>query len=308
MTTLDMENIISTKDLVREDFETIFDRAEYFEEKVAEDGKTDDLSDEVLATLFFEPSTRTRFSFQTAMYRVGGDVIGMSSAKTSSVAKGESLSDTVKTVGRYADKIVIRHPDEGSAVIAAESTDVPVLNAGDGSNEHPTQTLLDLYTIKNEKGKIDDLNVGMIGDLGHARVINSLAYALPEFNCNMFFIAPDESLKIKEETRKHLEDNDVDFVETDNLEEVLEDLDVLYTLRVQEERFETKEKFEEVKDSYKLTPETLEGSKDDLILMHPLPRVDELSRDLDDTEMAKYFPQAENGVYVRMALLDLVGK
>ena len=303
-----MENIISTKDLVREDFETIFDRAEYFEEKVAEDGKTNDLSDEVLATLFFEPSTRTRFSFQTAMYRLGGDVIGMSSAKTSSVAKGESLSDTVKTVGRYADKIVIRHPDEGSAVIAADSTDVPVLNAGDGSNEHPTQTLLDLYTIKNEKGKIDDLNVGMIGDLGHARVINSLAYALPEFNCKMFFIAPDETLKIKEETRKHLEDNNVDFVETDNLEEVLEDLDVLYTLRVQEERFETEEKFKEVKDSYKLTPETLKGSKDDLILMHPLPRVDELSRDLDDTEMAKYFPQAENGVYVRMALLDLVGK
>ncbi len=308
MPSLNRKDIITTKVLTREDYETIFERAKYFENKVKDEGKTDNLEDEILATLFFEPSTRTRFSFQTAMFRLGGDVIGMSSAKTSSVAKGESLSDTVKTVGRYADNIVIRHPDEGSAKIASESTEVPVLNAGDGSNEHPTQTLLDLYTIKNEKGRIDDLKVGMIGDLGHARVINSLSYALPKFNCKIFFIAPDKSLKIRNDVRNHLEDNNVDFVETDNLDEVLDKLDVLYTLRVQEERFETKEKFEKVKNSYKLTPKTLEGSKEDLILMHPLPRVDELSRDLDDTRMAKYFPQAENGVYVRMALLDLIGE
>ena len=255
-----------------------------------------------MASLFFEPSTRTRLSFETAMIRLGGSVIGISESKTASIAKGESLTDTIRTVENYCDVIVIRHPLEGSARLAAEVAEVPVINAGDGSNQHPTQTLLDLYTIKREKGKIDGCNVGFLGDLKHARTIHSLIYALNFYNVKFYFISP-ELLRLPEGIKSEIKN---EYEEYEKLEEVINELDVLYVTRIQKERFIDEEEYEKVAGSYRIDTKILGKAKEDLIIMHPLPRVDEISYDVDSTKHAVYFKQVYYGIPVRMAILYLV--
>lgn len=263
------------------------------------------LKGKVIATLFFEPSTRTKLSFESAMVELGGSVIGFADAKVSSSAKGETLRDAIKVVEGYCDAIVMRHPVEGAARLAAESTKLPVVNGGDGANQHPTQTLLDLYTIKKEKGKIDGLNVGFIGDLKYGRTVHSLVEALSNFKCNLFFIS-HPSLKMPDSILDELDEKDITYTETDNIDMVSRYLDVLYATRIQKERFPDQLEYERVKNSYVLDKNLLAKSRKDLKIMHPLPRVNEISTALDELGQAVYFRQAHNGVTVRKALLALV--
>ncbi|MBQ3547101.1 MAG: aspartate carbamoyltransferase [Clostridia bacterium] len=256
-----------------------------------------------LATLFFEPSTRTRLSFEAAMYELGGNVLGFSEAQSSSSAKGESVADTAKTVSCYADIIAMRHPKEGAPLVASLNASIPVINAGDGGHNHPTQTLTDLLTIKREKGGFENITVGFCGDLKFGRTVHSLITALRRYNNVKFiFISPNE-LKIPEYVRESLKSDKVDFVETTDLEAVMGTLDVLYMTRVQRERFFNEEEYLRLKDSYILTPEKLENAKSDLSIMHPLPRVNEISVAIDSDPRACYFKQVLNGKYVRMALI-----
>ncbi len=256
-----------------------------------------------LATLFFEPSTRTRLSFEVAMYELGGNVLGFSEAQSSSSAKGESVADTAKTVSCYADIIAMRHPKEGAPLVASLNASIPVINAGDGGHNHPTQTLTDLLTIKREKGGFENITVGFCGDLKFGRTVHSLITALRRYNNVKFiFISPNE-LKIPEYVRESLKSDKVDFVETTDLEAVMGTLDVLYMTRVQRERFFNEEEYLRLKDSYILTPEKLENAKSNLSIMHPLPRVNEISVAIDSDPRACYFKQVLNGKYVRMALI-----
>lgn len=256
-----------------------------------------------LATLFFEPSTRTRLSFEAAMYELGGNVLGFSEAQSSSSSKGESVADTAKTVSCYADIIAMRHPKEGAPLVASMNASIPVINAGDGGHNHPTQTLTDLLTIKREKGRFDNLTVGFCGDLKFGRTVHSLITALRRYNNIKFiFISPNE-LKIPEYVRESLKKDGFDFVETTDLEAVMSELDVLYMTRVQRERFFNEEEYLRLKDSYILTPEKLETAKSDLSIMHPLPRVNEISIAIDNDPRACYFKQVLNGKFVRMALI-----
>ncbi len=256
-----------------------------------------------LATLFFEPSTRTRLSFEAAMYELGGNVLGFSEAQSSSSAKGESVADTAKTVSCYADIIAMRHPKEGAPLVASMNASIPVINAGDGGHNHPTQTLTDLLTIKREKGGFDNLTVGFCGDLKFGRTVHSLITALRRYNNVKFiFISPNE-LKIPEYIRESLKGDNVNFTETTDLESVMSELDVLYMTRVQRERFFNEEEYLRLKDSYILTPEKLETAKNDLSIMHPLPRVNEISIAIDNDPRACYFKQVLNGKFVRMALI-----
>lgn len=257
-----------------------------------------------LANLFFEPSTRTRLSFEAAMYELGGNVIGFSEAASSSVSKGESVADTTKVISCYADIIVIRHPKEGAAYVAANNTSVPVINAGDGGHCHPTQTLADLLTIYREKGRLKDLTIGFCGDLKYGRTVHSLINALTRYdNINMVFISPKE-LKVPNYIKKDLlENKDVSYEETTKLEEVIPKLDILYMTRIQKERFLNAEDYLRLKDSYVLTPEKLNGAKSDMSIMHPLPRVNEISVSVDKDSRACYFKQVLNGKYIRMALI-----
>lgn len=256
-----------------------------------------------LATLFFEPSTRTRLSFEAAMYELGGNVLGFSEAQSSSSSKGESVADTAKTVSCYADIIAMRHPKEGAPLVASMNASIPVINAGDGGHNHPTQTLTDLLTIKREKGRFDNLTVGFCGDLKFGRTVHSLITALRRYNNIKFiFISPNE-LKIPEYVRESLKKDGFDFVETNDLEAVMSELDVLYMTRVQRERFFNEEEYLRLKDSYILTPEKLETAKSDLSIMHPLPRVNEISIAIDSDPRACYFKQVLNGKFVRMALI-----
>ena len=262
-----------------------------------------------LATLFFEPSTRTRLSFEAAMYDLGGNVLGFSEAQSSSSAKGESVSDTVRTVGYYADIIAMRHPKEGAPMVASMSTDIPIINAGDGGHNHPTQTLTDLLTIKREKGRFDNLTIGFCGDLKFGRTVHSLIGAMSRYkNVKMILISPDE-LKVPDYIKQTvLEKNNIEYYETNSLESVMPDLDILYMTRVQRERFFNEQDYIRLKDSYVLTPEKLIEAKDDLSIMHPLPRVNEISVAVDKDKRACYFKQAQYAVYVRMALiLTLLG-
>lgn len=299
------KDILSCKELSREDIEYILEKSQEMERLVTKKGKLNLLYGKVAATLFFEPSTRTRLSFETAMHRMGGDVIGFSSVEGTSVKKGETLKDTIKTVDQYADVIIIRHPQIGAARIAADVAEAPVINAGDGAGEHPTQALLDLYTIYKFKNTIDGLKIALVGDLKHARVMHSLAYALSNFEVTLYLVSPS-ALKMPSEILEYLKQKQVNFVETEALNEVITELDVLYTIRIQKERFPSKEEYMRVKDSYKITPELLSNAKEDMIILHPLPRRDELPPEIDKTSFAKYFEQAKNGVYVRMALLGIV--
>jgi aspartate carbamoyltransferase catalytic subunit len=263
------------------------------------------LSGKILSTLFFEPSTRTRLSFESAMCRLGGKVIGFSDEKVSSVKKGETIWDTAKMAERYSDVIVIRSPIEGSARLAAEATSIPVINGGDGANQHPTQTLLDLYTIRKTKKNLDGLKIGFLGDLKYGRTVHSLAIALSHWDVDLYFIAPD-ALQMPEHYLKDLKEGGIACHLTSDVFEVSKNLDILYVTRIQQERFPDPMEYEKYKNAYRLDESLLPHIKDDLKIMHPLPRVGEISPELDETEHAVYFEQAGNGVTVRKALLALV--
>lgn len=257
-----------------------------------------------LATLFFEPSTRTRMSFEAAMYELGGNVISMTDAGSSSAAKGESVSDTAKTVSCYADIIAMRHPKEGAAFVAAKAASIPVINAGDGGHCHPTQTLADLLTIYREKGRFDNLTVGLCGDLKFGRTVHSLINALSRYSNIKFVLISPEELKLPSYVKRDsIKSKNIPYVQTTDLESAMPELDILYMTRVQRERFFNEEDYLRLKDSYILTPDKIKNAKADLTIMHPLPRVNEISVAIDDDTRACYFKQVLNGKYMRMALI-----
>ena len=262
----------------------------------------------ILATLFFEPSTRTRLSFESAMLRLGGKVLGFSEASSSSTSKGETLGDTIRVVGGYADIIAMRHPKEGAPTVAIKNSIVPIINAGDGGHNHPTQTLTDLHTISREKGRLDNLTIGLCGDLKFGRTVHSLITAMTRYKNIKFILISPKELKLPDYMKEILDNKNIEYVETNNIEEYMNELDVLYMTRVQKERFFNEEDYLRLKDYYILTKEKLKLAKKDLIILHPLPRVTEISKEVDDDKRAKYFEQAYNGVYIRMALiLKLLG-
>ena len=261
-----------------------------------------------LATLFFEPSTRTRLSFEAAMYELGGNVIGFSEAKSSSAAKGESVADTAKTISCYADIIAMRHPKEGAPMVAAMNATIPVINAGDGGHNHPTQTLADLLTIKLEKGRFENLTIGVCGDLKFGRTVHSLIDAMSRYEGVKFVLISPEELKVPDYVKEAMDKEDIPYVETTDLESAMPSLDILYMTRVQRERFFNEEDYLRLKDSYILTVDKLENAKQNLSILHPLPRVNEISVAVDDDPRACYFKQVLNGKYMRMALiLKLLG-
>ena len=296
------DHLITATQLSRDDIEAVLDRAR----EVADDpaAYADRHAGRVLALCFFEPSTRTRMSFDSAAKRLGMDTVDMGDVDSSSVSKGESLSDTVRVIEGYADALVLRHPSEGAATLAAENVSVPVVNAGDGAGQHPSQTLLDLHTIRENHG-LDDLTVGIMGDLKYGRTVHSLAAALTNFDANQHFISP-ESLRLPRSVRYDLHEAGATIQEHTELDEVLPTLDVLYVTRIQKERFPDENEYREVAGQYQIDAGTLEAARDDLSVMHPLPRVDEIDHDVDGTDYATFFEQAHNGVPVRMALLDLL--
>ncbi len=296
-------DVISFRDFTREEILYLLSLSKEMEEKT----HPDLLKGRVLALLFFEPSTRTRMSFESAMKLMGGEVISFADPGATSVVKGESLRDTVKIVAGYASAIVIRHFLEGAARLVADTVDVPVINAGDGSNQHPTQTFLDLYTIQKTKGTLEGLTVGFIGDLKYGRTVHSLTYALAHFNASMYFISPP-TLRMPSDLLDGLTKRGVKFKETTSLEEVSGKLDALYCTRIQKERFADPIEYGKVKDAYHLSKAALNqlDVKDDLKILHPLPRVEEMDESLDDTPYAVYFQQAHSGVPVREAILAAV--
>ncbi len=298
-----MEHLISMRDITKRDIIKILEESERMERLLKRKKSLSILKGKILATVFYEPSTRTRLSFETAMKRLGGDVITMV-GKGSSAEKGESLIDTIRVISGYADAIVIRHPNEGAARLAAEYSSVPIINAGDGSNQHPTQTLLDLYTIKREVGKINNIKIAFIGDLKYSITVHSLVYALTHFkNITLYFISPKE-LKIPEEILNDLTNKGIKFYELNKLEELKDDIDVLYVTRIQKERFVDIAEYEKVKGSYKIKKEDVINK--DFIIMHPLPRVDEIDYEVDNLKNAVYFKQSFYGIPVRMAILKLL--
>ncbi|PSQ10910.1 aspartate carbamoyltransferase [Halobacteriales archaeon QS_5_70_15] len=294
------DHLISARQLSRADIESVLDHAATFDGDVAGRGRRDD----VLGLLFFEPSTRTKMSFDTAMKRLGGSTVDMGTVESSAVKKGESLADTVRVVAGYADALVLRHPSEGAAKMASEFVDVPVINAGDGAGQHPTQTLLDLYTIRENAG-LDGLSIGIMGDLKYGRTVHSLAEALTNFDVTQHFVSP-ESLRLPRSVRYDLHESGAKVREHTDPDAVLPDLDVLYVTRIQRERFPDENEYRQVAGEYRIDAGTLEAADGDLSVMHPLPRVDEIAANVDETPHSTYFEQAHNGVPVRMALLDLV--
>ena len=298
----DTDQVVSAKDLSRADIEAVCDRAAEIERSPPDRARHDG---SLLGLLFFEPSTRTRMSFESAIKRLGGDALGMGSVESSSATKGESLADTVRVIEGYADALVLRHPSEGAATMAAEFVDVPLINAGDGAGQHPTQTLLDLYTMRENTGGLSDLTVGIMGDLKYGRTVHSLAYALTKFDARQHFVSP-ESLRLPRSVRYDLHEAGANVKEHTDLDTVLPELDVLYVTRIQRERFPDENEYRQVAGEYRIDAATLDAARDDLTLMHPLPRVDEIAQDVDNTQYAHYFDQAHNGVPVRMALLDLL--
>lgn len=291
------QDVISIRDFSREQIEDVLDHAQ----QIRPDPHL--LVGKVMASLFFEPSTRTQLSFATAMQRLGGRVIGFSGTEGTSIVKGESLQDTVRTVERYADVIVMRHPLEGSARLAADTVAIPVINAGDGANQHPTQTLMDLFTIKKFQQRLDELKIGLVGDLKYGRTVHSLAIALTRFRKIELRLISPPNLRMPPAILKEL-NGIIPYTETDELD--LRDLDVVYVTRIQKERFPDIEEYEKVKGAYVITLKACEMLKPSAILLHPLPRVDEIAPEVDALPHAKYFDQVQNGVPVRMALLKLV--
>ncbi|MEM2547194.1 MAG: aspartate carbamoyltransferase [Candidatus Bathyarchaeia archaeon] len=295
-------DIISIRDFSREEIDYVLRVAQAME-PLAQKG-SDMLRGKILATLFFEPSTRTRLSFEAAMHKLGGSTIGFAEAEIASVRKGENLADTVRTVENYADVIAIRHPLEGAARLAAEFAKVPIINGGSGAEEHPTQALLDLYTIMKEKGRIDGLKIALVGDLRYGRTVHSLAYALSYYDVDLYLVSP-ESLKMRREVLEEIREK-IPVTEETDIRRVVPLLDVLYVTRIQKERFPDPAEYIKVKGSYKIDLETLSKAKKDLIIMHPLPRVDEIAAEVDGTPHARYFQQVWNGIVTRMALLALI--
>jgi len=295
-------DIVSIREFSRDEIDYLLKTAEKVESNIGR--KKHILKGKLMGTLFFEPSTRTRLSFETAMKKLGGDVIGFNEPALSSVEKGETLADTVRVVENYVDVIILRHPNEGSARMAADYAAIPVINAGSGAEEHPTQALLDLYTIFKEKGRIDGLNVGLLGDLRYGRTVHSLTYALSLYNVNLYLISTGH-LKMRKEVYSDIRTK-INVEETEKLEKFLPDLDVLYITRIQKERFPDLVEYEKVKGAYRITLESLKDAKPNLILMHPLPRVDEVVAEVDRTNHAVYFKQTMYGLIMRMALLGLV--
>jgi aspartate carbamoyltransferase catalytic subunit len=295
-------DIVSIKDFSRKEINYLLNRSHAME-PIARKG-SDILKGKILATLFFEPSTRTRLSFEAAMLKLGGSTIGFAEAEIASVRKGENLADTVRTVENYADIIALRHPLEGAAKLAAEFSNVPILNAGSGAEEHPTQAFMDLYTIQKEKGKIDGLKIALVGDLRYGRTVHSLAYALSLYNIELYLISP-ESLRMRREVIRAIKDK-ISIVEDINLEKIIPQIDVLYVTRIQKERFPDPAEYAKVKGIYRIDLNTLKSAKKDMIILHPLPRVDEIASEVDSKPQARYFQQVWNGIVVRMALLALV--
>ena len=299
------KDIINTSQFSLEELDLIMNTAASFEKQVKEGKIIKNLEGKVIATLFFEPSTRTRLSFETAANRLGAKVISVASGDSTSAAKGESLPDTIRTVDGYADVIVMRHPMKGSAKIAADNAYHPVINAGDGAGQHPTQALLDIYTIRKERGTLKGHTVAFVGDLKNGRTVHSLGYFMALYKNKMIFVSP-KSLKMPEEITNDLKNRGAEIEETDDLKRALEISDIVYVTRVQRERFENTEEYEKVKGFYILNRELINQAKKGITVLHPLPRVDEISTDVDDYEGAAYFRQAHNGTYIRMALLALV--
>lgn len=301
------KSIVSIRDLDRQEIECILEKAKDME-NILDNGKGSDLmKGKVLANLFFEPSTRTRLSFASAMQRLGGDVIGFEETGSTSIAKGENLVDTIKVVEKYCDMLVIRHPKEGAARIAAEVSSKPVVNAGDGTNQHPTQTLLDLYTIKELKGKIEGLNIALVGDLKHGRVMKSLAYALAMFGANLTLVSPIGLEMPKEIIGELIEKFDANITHTNNIISGVKSADVIYVCRIQKERFEDEYEAEKIEKNFRITPEVIKHAKDDAIILHSLPKITEIDPRIDEMPSAKYYHQAYYGVPVRMAIISLVG-
>jgi len=294
------KSLISITDITKEDYKTILDLAETFEKKP----KQKLLENYVVASLFFEPSTRTRLSFESAASQLGAKIVGFTDASSSSVKKGETLKDTIMMVSNYADIIVMRHPKEGSSRYASEVSSVPVLNAGDGANQHPTQCLLDLYSIRKTQGTLDNLHVAFVGDLKYGRTVHSLVTALTNFNTTFHLVSPIE-LKLPSSVKRFIKEKNLDYYQYTELDEVIPKVDILYMTRIQQERFSDPLEYEKVKNSYVLRNSMLDDSKPNLKVLHPLPRVNEITEDVDSNPKAYYFTQALNGVYVRQALLAL---
>jgi aspartate carbamoyltransferase catalytic subunit len=298
-------DILSGAQFDREELERILEVSGEMQERLKAEHSLPLLDGCVLGALFFEPSTRTRLSFETAMHRLGGDVVGFAQAATSSVAKGESLNDTIRTVNQYVDVIVMRHPEIGSASQAATVSTVPVINGGDGAGQHPTQALLDLFTVHSERGRVDGNTIVLCGDLKYGRTVHAGVELYKHFDCQLIFVAP-EKLSMPAEITRRLREEGIAVEETTDLEAALGEADVLYMTRIQEERFDDHAEYERLKGSYVLTRGMVERANRDLTIMHPLPRINEITPDVDDLPGAAYFRQARNGVPVRMALLALV--
>ncbi len=294
-------SLVSIDDYSKEEWIKILDIAEEFEKQP----RQRILKDFVVATLFFEPSTRTRLSFESAASYLGAKVIGFTDAASSSVQKGETLNDTILTVSNYSDIIVMRHPKDGSARYASEVAQVPIINAGDGANQHPTQTLLDLYSIRKTQGKLDNLDITFVGDLKYGRTVHSLVIALCNFNATFHLVSPEE-LKLPSYVKRHIKERNLTYHQYTDLNDAIDKSDILYMTRVQRERFSDPIEYEKVKNAYILKNSMLENARNNMRIMHPLPRVNEINEDVDDNPKAYYFQQAQNGVYVRQALLTSI--
>ena len=297
-----MKNLVGIEDFSKEEINELIEVSKDIIKN--KEKYLDKCKGKILATLFFEPSTRTRLSFESAMLSLGGGVLGFSSADSSSTQKGETLADTIKVVSVYSDIIAMRHPKEGAPIVAVNNSNVPIINAGDGGHNHPTQTLLDLLTISQEKGRLDNFTVGLCGDLKFGRTVHSLIIALSRYeNIKFVLIAPNE-LKIPDYLKQDILDkNNIEYIETESLEDNIDKLDILYMTRVQKERFLNEEEYIRLKDVYILDKQKLEKAKKDLCIMHPLPRVNEISTEIDNDPRACYFRQAEYGKYMRMAII-----
>ena len=297
------KNIISVRDLDKQKLEQIFDATNKIID-MGHDKRREIARGKTLGYLFFEPSTRTRLSFESAMALLGGTSVGIADATSSSIHKGETLGDTVKVISSYCDVLVLRHSLDGSSRFATEISDKPVINAGSGTEEHPTQTIQDLFTIKKEKKKIDGLKIGIVGDLKYGRTVYSLLYGLRNYDVDVHLISP-ESLRIRSDSTYDIK-KELSYTESVSIDEYIDDLDVLYVTRIQKERFPDEEEYAKVKGIYVIGSDMVKKMKDDAIILHPLPRIDEISTDVDNTKHAKYFEQAEYGKYTRAALLGLI--
>jgi len=304
MVKLSQKDVLRSDQFSKEEIKLIMDTARGYERALEEGTVLEDMKGKILSTLFYEPSTRTRLSFEAAMQRLGGKVVSVAEAKSSSAAKGESLHDTIRTVDGYADVIVLRHPQIGAAAEAAKATSKPVLNAGDGAGQHPTQSLLDLYTILKEQGKVDGLTIALAGDLKNGRTVHSLALLLANYDVQFTFVAPN-ALGMPAEIVEKVRAQGIEVAESEDLGDAIRQADVLYMTRIQRERFDDPSEYDRLKDAYVLTRTMLSEAKPGFCVMHPLPRVNEIAPDVDAFNGAAYFRQAANGIPIRMALLML---